>query len=192
MKESAALRTVRSPDALNKAAPSKAHMSIINKCKTNTFFKIYISWSLSASTNTEEHTLTEHPIHKAGCCFTFRPPAGWQWGVRSSNERRRSKCSDRILEIPKALLDTQASLFFFFTYIYVSDAVTASLEAVLLLWSAITHYNASCLGSAFEHALFTWLLKDTGCQHGAKPQSISPLPASKRSVSWTLRKKLVQ
>lgn len=99
-------------------------------------FIVFIRWSLIASTNSEAHTLTEHPIHKAGCCFTFRPPQ--QVDNRGCvHQAKRETQSTRInFGNSKQLYQSHRPLYF---HIYASIAFSASSEAMLLLWSAITH-----------------------------------------------------
>lgn len=61
------------------------------------------------------------------------------------------------------------------------NVVGASTEAVPLLAGAKTQQNASSRpGGVFEHALFAWLLKDTGRQHGAPRRGPASFPQTAR------------
>lgn len=104
------------------------------------------------------HALTEHPIHKApGAVSLLGPPQQVDNRGALITRRGRRRTLRSTIENPNDSIKP-ASLF---SYTYVSAAVTASSEAVLQLWSTITHHNASCLGCTFEHALSARLLKDT-------------------------------
>lgn len=102
------------------------------------------------------HTLTKHPIHKALVSLLGPPQQVDNRGALITRGGRRRTLRSTI-ENPNDSIKTASLL----SYIYLSTAVTASSEAVPQLWSTITHHNASCLGSTFEHALSARLLKDT-------------------------------
>lgn len=156
-RESAARRTVRSPDSLQKAALINA----ISSCKRMQGLSFLSS---NVCTNTDAHrNLPSIPFIKPGAVSLLGPPAGWQ---RRRVHQTTGRCTTprSTPENPKCTILIHGS---FYLYVYVSVALIASSEPRLLLWSVITHHNASCLGSVFEHALFACFLKDTGCQHGA-------------------------
>lgn len=86
-RESAAPRTVRSPDALNKAALLNAHSSRINTCRGYLFLcvvKFKCKYKRRSARN-----LPSIPFIKPGAVSLLGPPAGWQRGRAHQTERRQ-------------------------------------------------------------------------------------------------------